>query len=277
MEYLMLLVLAALLLGAYMVLRLLWTRQRGRSLAGWCAVCAGMLALLGLYFLPVQLHLDATQLSLLDNDGIVTVSDREAGELLQALNHTWFRRTLFESDGRDGSETYYHLTPRPTGNSHVSVRIYLPTATSPGLVQTSDGRRALDPQPLFAALESVRQAETTTKVIREVEEELEQKGWSGIEVIEGEVDSVSRWGGLVLESAPLDADSVLYTVVGRTEGMYENPISAVVKLVFHRDTMKWDRQEVLYVSEAGRDRSGNGLEEILPADDADLWDYMYSY
>lgn len=275
MQFLMLAIIALLLLSAAMVVRLLWERRRGRLLAGWCAVCAGMLVLLILYFLPFRLSLDAAQLGVLDDNGIVAVSGRQERELLELLNSMWFRRTLFESDGRDGAGPYYHLTPRPPAEGgSVSIAVYLPTETSPGLVQTTSGQRALSPQPLFDALEAVRQ---TAQPLRDVKEELERNGWSHIEVIEGEADSVGRWGGLVLEPASVEPDTVLYTVIGQTEGLYDNPISAVVKLAFHPDSMEWDRLEVFYVSAAGRDRPGSGQDAILPADDADLWDYMYAY
>ena len=120
--------------------------------------------------------------------------------------------------------------------------------------------------------------ENSDTAIKEVKDELESKGWNNIEVVEGEADS-SRWGGLVLEDTVKDVDFLLYTVIGQVDGKFDNPISVVVKIVFTSEYPKGARDEVFYVSKAGRYESAEHFDPggILIATDKELWDYMYSY
>lgn len=126
------------------------------------------------------------------------------------------------------------------------------------------------------------QLEKMAEFLEGVKEEMEDKGWGEIELVAGEADS-GRWGGLVLEPAQIGENCLLYTMIGQTDGMYDNPISAVVRIVFNRESLEWEQQEAFYVSEAGRyfgkDDFDFQLEadEILAHDNESLWDNMYSY
>ena len=121
--------------------------------------------------------------------------------------------------------------------------------------------------------------ESSIQLIEELEKELAAKGWDSLEIVEGEADSISRWGGLLIQPAQIESNSILYTIIGQTEGMWDNHISVVVRVVLNQETNVWKRQEVFYVSMGGRELNQDELasDEILPADDPGLWSYMYSY
>ena len=112
--------------------------------------------------------------------------------------------------------------------------------------------------------------------MQEIANELENKGWKRLELIEGEADSVTRWG-IFLDTTY--EDETLCTIIGQTDGLYGNSISAVVIITFDEESHAWQREEVYYISESGRYWGGIQLhyDEILAADSQELYDYMYSY
>ena len=125
--------------------------------------------------------------------------------------------------------------------------------------------------------QSTDQSDNTETAINNVKDELDSKGWKDIEAVAGEPDS-AQWGGLVLEPAEVDEDSVLYTIMGQSDGMNDNPITVVIKVVFNDNMPEGERVDLFYVSKAGRvmEVESNEFGQILPADDQSLIDFMYS-
>ncbi len=127
----------------------------------------------------------------------------------------------------------------------------------------------------------------SSKIIDEVKNELENKGWSIIKAYEGWGDW-EDWGIYDSELTELtedEEDMFIYTVWGQWEGFYENYIDAVVRIAFSSETPEGEIYKVFYHSTSGRylaadEFGGYSLEddtEILSVNDERLLDFMYSY
>lgn len=120
--------------------------------------------------------------------------------------------------------------------------------------------------------------ENVNQIVREVQEELENKGWKNVMVVEGIVDS--REWNVILERTEEEKNMRIHTIHGEIDGMYDNPIHAVIEVVFGDDAPDGEIYDVFYVSDSGRVLEREEIpaaDEILDADNPQLWVYMYSY
>ena len=84
-----------------------------------------------------------------------------------------------------------------------------------------------------AATEATQLTEPTDPLQAEIntaKEDLTAKGWESIEVVQGEPDSLERWG-VLLPSITLTSDQTLYTVIGNHDVGNGRVTSAVIKIV----------------------------------------------
>ena len=127
----------------------------------------------------------------------------------------------------------------------------------------------------------------SSKIISDVEAELEKKGWSIVDSFEGWGDWAD-WGIYVhalVELTDEEKDMFIYTVWGQWEGLNENYIDAVVRIAFSSDVPEGEIYKVFYHSMAGRYLAGDefggytleDVTEILSIDDERLLNCMYSY
>lgn len=128
-----------------------------------------------------------------------------------------------------------------------------------------------------AAIEAEQQVwrKNSANIISEVKAEMADKGWGNVAAVEGELDS-SQWGELILKPTEEEKNMFLYSVSGQIDGMNNNPITVVVKIIFGSEAPEGKRGTTFYVSASGRYMSSVSYD-ILLADDKELWDYMYSY
>ena len=99
------------------------------------------------------------------------------------------------------------------------------------------------------------------KEINAAKEDLTAKGWENIEVVEGEPDSLERWG-VLLPSFSLTSDQTLYTVIGNHDAGNGRETNAVIRIV--KDTVTGDANqvEIYYVGSNGRNLQGDLLEQF---------------
>lgn len=109
------------------------------------------------------------------------------------------------------------------------------------------------------------------KMSDKVCEVLADNGWDNIRKENGFPDTAG-YGGSVIE-LPYEEKNIC-TVIGETDGMYDNKIAAIAIILVNDDMPEGVLEKVIYLSESGRDMI---MKEIVDAYDKDLWDYMYSY
>ena len=89
-------------------------------------------------------------------------------------------------------------------------------------------------------------AEPLQADINAAKEDLTAKGWENIEVVQGEPDSLERWG-VLLPSFTLTSDQTLYTVIGNHDVGNGRVTSAVIKIVKNTVTGEATQGEIYYV------------------------------
>ena len=104
-------------------------------------------------------------------------------------------------------------------------------------------------------------AEPLQAEINAAKEDLTAKGWENIEVVEGEPDSLERWG-VLLPSFTLTSDQTLYTVIGNHDVGNGRVTSAVIKIVKNTVTGEATQVETYYVGSNGRNLRGDLLEQF---------------
>ena len=97
--------------------------------------------------------------------------------------------------------------------------------------------------------------------INAAKEDLTAKGWENIEVVQGEPDSLERWG-VLLPSFTLTSDQTLYTVIGNHDVGNGRVTSAVIKIVKNTVTGEATQVETYYVGSNGRNLRGDLLEQF---------------
>ena len=104
-------------------------------------------------------------------------------------------------------------------------------------------------------------AEPLQAEINAAKEDLTAKGWANIEVVQGEPDSLERWG-VLLPSFTLTSDQTLYTVIGNHDVGNGRVTSAVIKIVKNTVTGEATQVETYYVGSNGRNLRGDLLEQF---------------
>ena len=97
--------------------------------------------------------------------------------------------------------------------------------------------------------------------INAAKEDLTAKGWESIEVVQGEPDSLEKWG-VLLPSFTLTSDQTLYTVIGNHDVGNGRVTSAVIKIVKNTVTGEATQVETYYVGSNGRNLRGDLLEQF---------------
>ena len=97
--------------------------------------------------------------------------------------------------------------------------------------------------------------------INAAKEDLTAKGWENIEVVEGEPDSLERWG-VLLPSFTLTSDQTLYTVIGNHDVGNGRETNAVIRIVKDNITGDANQVEIYYVGSNGRNLRGDLLEQF---------------
>jgi len=157
-----------------------------------------------------------------------------------------------------------------------------PEPTSEAPIVTTD-----EASETSATSETSTAPEEPLDPVSEAKAELERKGWENIRVVEGHMD-YRQWGALILEPTDEEKDWSIVNVMGQVDGMYNNPITAIIKIAFSKEEPVGERYQAFYVSQGGRvkdtyyDSDAGKVrvidqKEIVSADDEDLWHYMYSY
>ena len=115
-------------------------------------------------------------------------------------------------------------------------------------------------------------AEPLQVEINAAKEDLTAKGWENIEVVQGEPDSLERWG-VLLPSFTLTSDQTLYTVIGNHDVGNGRVTSAVIKIVKNTVTGEATQGEIYYVGSNGRYLLGDRLEyfKAMYTKPDDLW------
>ncbi len=135
--------------------------------------------------------------------------------------------------------------------------------------------------------EQTLEQESLTKMALEVKADMEEKGWKDVDYKEGLIYDSFR-ESVVIEPSEEEKGLLIYSVWGHTDGMYDNPITAVVEIALNGERQEGEIYKIFYVSKAGRDSFVSAYDEkqsysyfdedeVVFADDKDLWDYMYSY
>ena len=104
-------------------------------------------------------------------------------------------------------------------------------------------------------------AEPLQAEINTAKEDLTAKGWESIEVVQGEPDSLEKWG-VLLPSFTLTSDQTLYTVIGNHDVGNGRVTSAVIKIVKNTVTGEATQVETYYVGSNGRNLRGDLLEQF---------------
>lgn len=126
--------------------------------------------------------------------------------------------------------------------------------------------------------------ENSSKIIDEVKAELEDKGWSIVDVIEG-WSHWREWNIYETRLTEEEENMFVYTVWGQWEGLYDTSIDVIVRIAFSDEAPEGEIYKVFYrCSEAGKtleadQYEGDPLEditEILPTNDEWLLEYMYA-
>ena len=104
-------------------------------------------------------------------------------------------------------------------------------------------------------------AEPLQAEINAAKEDLTAKGWESIEVVQGEPDSLEKWG-VLLPSFTLTSDQTLYTVIGNHDVGNGRVTSAVIKIVKNTVTGEATQVETYYVGSNGRNLRGDLLEQF---------------
>lgn len=97
--------------------------------------------------------------------------------------------------------------------------------------------------------------------INAAKEDLTAKGWKNIEVVQGEPDSLERWG-VLLPSFSLTSDQTLYTVIGNHDAGNGRETNAVIRIVKDNITGDANQVEIYYVGNNGRNLQGDLLEQF---------------
>ena len=97
--------------------------------------------------------------------------------------------------------------------------------------------------------------------INAAKEDLTAKGWKNIEVVQGEPDSLERWG-VLLPSFSLTSDQTLYTVIGNHDAGNGRETNAVIRIVKDNVTGDANQVEIYYVGSNGRNLQGDLLEQF---------------
>ena len=104
-------------------------------------------------------------------------------------------------------------------------------------------------------------AEPLQAEINAAKEDLTAKGWENIEVVEGEPDSLERWG-VLLPSFTLTSDQTLYAVIGNHDAGNGRETNAVIRIVKDNVTGDANQVEIYYVGSNGRNLQGDLLEQF---------------
>ena len=126
-----------------------------------------------------------------------------------------------------------------------------------------------------AATEATQLTEPTDPLQAEIntaKEDLTAKGWESIEVVQGEPDSLERWG-VLLPSFTLTSDQTLYTVIANHDVGNGRVTSAVIKIEKNTVTGEATQGEIYYVGSNGRYLLGDRLEyfKAMYTKPDDLW------
>ena len=97
--------------------------------------------------------------------------------------------------------------------------------------------------------------------INTAKEDLTAKGWESIEVVQGEPDSLEKWG-VLLPSFTLTSDQTLYTVIGNHDVGNGRETNAVIRIVKDNITGDANQVEIYYVGSNGRNLRGDLLEQF---------------
>ncbi len=123
-----------------------------------------------------------------------------------------------------------------------------------------------------------------TDVVENIKSEMDNKGWKNIEVSEGLLDEkIREQTGLTLWRTDEEKKMHIISVSGQIEGMYDNPLFAVVELVYDDEMSQGEIYQIFYVSNSGRIMTpeyndiSDDPNSLLNADNQELWYYMYSY
>ena len=125
------------------------------------------------------------------------------------------------------------------------------------------------------SIETTQLTEPTDPLQAEIntaKEDLTAKGWESIEVVQGEPDSLEKWG-VLLPSFTLTSDQTLYTVIGNHDVGNGRVTSAVIKIVKNTVTGEATQGEIYYVGSNGRYLLGDRLEyfKAMYTKPDDLW------
>lgn len=115
-----------------------------------------------------------------------------------------------------------------------------------------------------AATEATQLTEPTDPLQAEIntaKEDLTAKGWESIEVVQGEPDSLEKWG-VLLPSFTLTSDQTLYTVIGNHDVGNGRETNAVIRIVKDNITGDANQVEIYYVGSNGRNLRGDLLEQF---------------
>lgn len=135
---------------------------------------------------------------------------------------------------------------------------------------------------LFCAVICSSCGSATNNIIESTKAQLEEKEWECIREINGDLDYTewsSLWGNAIIDPSEEEKDMNLYTMVGRHIDESENKLYVIVKIAFTEEDSEGEIYGVMYISESGRIMKSdflNGLE-ILPPNNKELQEYMYSY
>ena len=168
--------------------------------------------------------------------------------------------TACKSSDTETAETTAEITTVPTIQETTATETTDTTKTNVSTTGSIETTQLPEPaEPLQAEINAAK-------------EDLTAKGWANIEVVQGEPDSLERWG-VLLPSFTLTSDQTLYTVIGNHDVGNGRVTSAVIKIVKNTVTGEATQGEIYYVGSNGRYLLGDRLEyfKAMYTKPDDLW------
>ena len=168
--------------------------------------------------------------------------------------------TACKSSDTETAETTAEITTVPTIQETTATETTDTTKTNVSTTGSIETTQLPEPaEPLQAEINAAK-------------EDLTAKGWANIEVVQGEPDSLERWG-VLLPSFTLTSDQTLYTVIGNHDVGNGRVTSAVIKIVKNTVTGEATQVETYYVGSNGRYLLGDRLEyfKAMYTKPDDLW------